>query len=58
MTNVAVMPVLFVVACGLLYLNQRRTISAVIAAGGSDESAYITATVGFQSNLLFGVFLL
>ena len=55
---VQVMPVLFIVACGLLYLNQRRTIQAVIAAGGSDESAYRTATVAFQSNLLFGVFLL
>lgn len=57
-TNVFVMPVLFVLACGLLYMNQRRTIAAVIAAGGSDSSAYITATVGFKSNLLFGVFLL
>ena len=39
-------------------LRRRRTIAAVIAAGGSDESAYTTATVGFKSNLLFGVFLL
>ena len=57
-TNVFVMPVFFVLACGLLYMNQRRTIAAVIAAGGSDSSSYITATVGFKSNLLFGVFLL
>lgn len=57
-TNIMVMPVLFVIGCALLYMNQRRTISAVIAAGGSDESAFTTATVAFKSNLLFGVFLL
>ena len=57
-TNVFVMPLLFVVGCAVLFLNQRRTIAAVIAAGGSDKSAYNTATVAFKSNLLFGVFLL
>lgn len=52
------MPALYTMGCSLLYLNQRRTIAAVIAAGGSDERAYTTATVQFKSNLLFGVFLL
>lgn len=41
-----------------MYMNQRRTIKAVIAAGGSDESAYRTASVSFQQNLFFIVFLL
>jgi hypothetical protein len=57
-TNVFVIPVLFITGCGLLYLNQRKTIKAVIAAGGADESAFGTALVAFKSNLLFGVFLL
>ncbi len=41
-----------------MFYSQRRTIKAVIAAGGSDASAYRTATVGFKQNLCFSVFLL
>lgn len=42
----------------LMYMNQRKTIGAVIAAGGADESAYRTAIVGFQQNIFFVVFML
>ena len=57
-TNVFAMPALCVGVCILYYLNQRRTIAAVIAAGGADESAYRTTTVGFQQNMFFSIFLL
>jgi hypothetical protein len=57
-TNVFAMPAVLFGFCVLLYFNQRRTIGAVIAAGGSDESAYRTATVGFKQNIFFAIFLL
>ena len=57
-TNIAVMPSVFVMICILIYLGQKRTIGAVIAAGGADESAYGTVLVKLEANLLFGVFLL
>ena len=57
-TNCFVLPVLAFGCCGFLYMNQRRTIVAVIAAGGADESALRTATVGFQQNVFFVIFLL
>jgi hypothetical protein len=39
-------------------MNQRRTISAVIAASGGDASAYDTATVSLKGNLMAVTFLL
>lgn len=57
-TNVFAMPALCVGVCILYYMNQRRTIAVVIAAGGADESAYRTTTVGFQQNMFFSIFLL
>eukprot|EP01043_Picozoa_sp_COSAG02_P036007 COSAG02_NODE_2612_length_8419_cov_2.286779_4_plen_1809_part_00 len=57
-TNIAVIPVIYIAGCALLYFNQRKTINAVIAAGGADDSAFRTALVAFQSNLLVGLFLL
>ena len=57
-TNIFVVPTICMFGCGLVYMSQKRTIKAVIAAGGSDESAYRTASVSFQQNLFFIVFLL
>lgn len=57
-TNCFVLPALALGCCVLLYLNQRRTITAVISAGGADESALRTATVSFQQNVFFIIFLL
>lgn len=57
-TNIAVMPIVFVTICFLIYMAQKRTVSVVIAAGGADESAYGTVFIKLKSNLLFGVFLL
>lgn len=57
-TNVFAMPGVLFGLCILLYFNQRRTIGAVIAAGGSDESAYRTASVAFKQNIFFSIFLL
>jgi hypothetical protein len=56
-TNVFVMPIICFMFCFLLYLNQRRTIGAVIAMGGADESAYTAAKVSLQQNLFFCIFL-
>ena len=41
-----------------MYLNERRTIGTVIAAGGADATAYRTATISLQQNLFFCIFLL
>lgn len=57
-TNIFVLPAMCLSFCGLLYINQRRTIKAVIAAGGSDESAYRTASVGLQQNIFLSIFLI
>ena len=57
-TNLLVIPVLFVAVCAFVWSSQRRTIAQVIAAGGADESAYVTANVKLQQNLMFGIFLL
>ena len=57
-TNLVVLPAVAFGLCALLYYNQRRTISAVIAAGGADTSALRTATVDFQQNMFFVIFLL
>ena len=54
-TNCAVVPTLALSCCALLYLNQRRTISAAIAAGGADQSALRTADVSFQRNVSYHV---
>lgn len=52
-TNVFAIPILFAGGCFLYYLNERRTIGTVIAAGGADASAYRTATVSLQQNIFF-----
>jgi hypothetical protein len=57
-TNCFVLPALGFGCCALMYYNQRRTIGAVIAAGGADESAFRMATVGFQQNVFFVIFLI
>lgn len=57
-TNVFAMPGVLFGLCVLLYFNQRRTIGAVIAAGGADESAYQTAAVTLKQNIFFAIFLL
>lgn len=50
MTNIFAIPIIFAGGCFLLYLNERRTIGTVIAAGGADASAYKTATISLQQN--------
>ena len=57
-TNLLVVPVLFVSVCAFIWSSQRRTIGQVIAAGGADESAYVTANVKLQQNLMFAIFML
>lgn len=57
-TNLLVVPILFFSVCGFVWVSQRRTIAQVIAAGGADESAYVTANVKLQQNLAIGTFLL
>ena len=57
-TNVFAVPTIFAGGCILLYMNQRRNIATVIAAGGADESAYTTATISLKQNVYFCIFLL
>jgi hypothetical protein len=57
-TNVFAVPTIFAGGCVLMYLNERRTIGTVIAAGGADATAYRTATISLQQNLFFCIFLL
>ena len=56
-TNVFVMPLLCGGLCILHYLNQRRTIAAVISMGGADDSAYNSAKINLQHNIFFAIFL-
>ena len=51
-TNIAVMPLVFVTICILIYMAQKRTVGVVIAAGAADESAYSTVLIKLESNLL------
>eukprot|EP01043_Picozoa_sp_COSAG02_P027509 COSAG02_NODE_1628_length_11586_cov_3.954644_1_plen_316_part_10 len=57
-TNLLVIPLVYVAGCIFIYTSQRRTIGQVVAAGAADESAYVTAKVKLQRNLFLGVFLL
>jgi hypothetical protein len=52
-TNLLFIPLLFIAVCGFIWSSQKRTIAQVIAAGGADESAYVTANVKLQQNLFF-----
>eukprot|EP01045_Picozoa_sp_COSAG04_P012707 COSAG04_NODE_866_length_9767_cov_2.846400_1_plen_2137_part_00 len=57
-TNLAVVPLLYVSGCIFYYVFQKKGIGEVIAAGAADESAYVTARVRLQQNLMVGIFLL
>ncbi len=57
-TNLLVIPVVYIAGCIFIYTSQIRTISQVVAAGAADESAYVTAKVKLQRNLFLGIFLL
>ena len=56
-TNVVVVPLAVVIVCLLIFEVQRRSLAAVIAAGGADQSAYVTLKVKLKQNLFLGIFL-
>eukprot|EP01043_Picozoa_sp_COSAG02_P025727 COSAG02_NODE_1456_length_12512_cov_17.368082_2_plen_232_part_00 len=57
-TNVVILPFIGLFVCVLRYKLEQKTIAAVIAAGGADQSAYDSARVSFQQNLALITFLL
>jgi hypothetical protein len=57
-TNLLVIPLVYVAGCVFVYSGQYRTVGQLIGAGAADESAYVTAKVKFQRHLFLGVFLL
>eukprot|EP01043_Picozoa_sp_COSAG02_P031425 COSAG02_NODE_2051_length_10000_cov_2.340471_2_plen_208_part_00 len=56
-TNVVVVPLAVVIICFLIFEVQRRSLTAVIAAGAADQSAYVTLKVKLKQNLFLGIFL-
>ena len=56
-TNVVVVPLAVVIICFLIFETQRRSLTAVIAAGAADQSAYVTLKVKLKQNLFLGIFL-
>eukprot|EP01043_Picozoa_sp_COSAG02_P035308 COSAG02_NODE_2520_length_8610_cov_4.542474_4_plen_137_part_00 len=56
-TNVVVVPLAVVIVCLLIFEVQRRSLAAVVAAGGADQSAFVTLKVKLKHNLFLGIFL-
>ena len=57
MTNIVVVPTTLVGVCYLIYLSQKRTLTAVIAAGAADASGLAALKVKLKQNLFVGIFL-
>lgn len=56
-TNVVVMPLLACAICMLIYLVEKRSLVAVIAAGGADRSAMKALRVKLKHNFFLAIFL-
>eukprot|EP01045_Picozoa_sp_COSAG04_P005864 COSAG04_NODE_279_length_18210_cov_5.657225_1_plen_1569_part_10 len=56
-TNILVVPAVIGGVCLLIYISQKRTLMAVIAAGASDESGLEVLKVKLKQNLFLGIFL-
>eukprot|EP01045_Picozoa_sp_COSAG04_P002616 COSAG04_NODE_97_length_26459_cov_6.507246_4_plen_1426_part_00 len=56
-TNIVVVPTFIVSVCYLIYMSQKRTLTAVIAAGAADESGLHALKVKLKQNLFVGIFL-
>eukprot|EP01045_Picozoa_sp_COSAG04_P005276 COSAG04_NODE_242_length_19007_cov_3.089433_8_plen_1575_part_00 len=56
-TNIVVVPTFLVSVCYLIYMSQKRTLTAVIAAGGADTSGLHALKVKLKQNLFVGIFL-
>lgn len=55
--NLAVMPVAIAGICFAIFLAQRKTLQAVIAAGAAEESAMDTLRIKLIHNLFLAIFL-
>eukprot|EP01045_Picozoa_sp_COSAG04_P008546 COSAG04_NODE_476_length_13722_cov_16.614707_1_plen_903_part_10 len=56
-TNIVVVPAFIVTVCYLIYVSQKRTLMAVIAAGAADTTGLETLKVKLKQNLFVGIFL-
>ena len=56
-TNVFVIPILFFCGCFVIYQQQKKTATMIIAGGGADESALTHVRVKFKQNVFVGIFL-
>eukprot|EP01045_Picozoa_sp_COSAG04_P009418 COSAG04_NODE_543_length_12846_cov_7.281556_3_plen_1215_part_00 len=56
-TNIVVVPAILVGVCLLIFISQKRTLMAVIAAGAADTSGLEMLKVKLKQNLFLGIFL-
>ena len=56
-TNLVVVPAIIGGTCLLVYMQQRRTLTALVAAGASDESGLHVLQVQLKHRLMIGIFL-
>ena len=57
-TNIVVVPLFIFTVCQLIYMSQKRTLMAVIAAGAADTSGLEVLQVKLKQNLFLGIFLI
>ena len=57
-TNIVVVPVFILTVCFLIYLSQKRTVVAIIAAVAADTSGLHALKVKLKQNLFVGIFLI
>eukprot|EP01045_Picozoa_sp_COSAG04_P010945 COSAG04_NODE_689_length_11142_cov_6.664041_4_plen_1132_part_00 len=57
-TNIVVVPLFIFTVCQLIYMSQKRTLTAVIAAGAADASGLHALKVKLKQNIFVGIFLI
>eukprot|EP01045_Picozoa_sp_COSAG04_P013252 COSAG04_NODE_930_length_9363_cov_28.745898_4_plen_1224_part_00 len=57
-TNIFVVPLFILTVCQLIYMSQKRTLTAIIAAGAADASGLHALKVKLKQNLFVGIFLI